>query len=163
MSSSEPAVPKPRPVLVIADEQTLETVRMELADGGPFRVKAATGAREAIAAVPSTQPHAILIQSGRVQARQILMLKQLAELASSRRVPIVMFEGPLEDELEERRNELGIAQVVDGVYRLAPVLEAMHGCIRQVEQMRRTEQIRRNLARAANRTRTSQAPDSEPQ
>lgn len=160
MSSSQHAIPQPRPLLIIADEASLENVRMELADAGPFRVKAVTTAREALAAVPSVQPHAVLIQAGMVQARQLLMLRQVAELAASRKVPVVMFQGPLDEELEERRQQLGIAQVVDGEYRLAPVLEALRGCIARIDQLRRTDQIRRNLARAAGKMRPTDPPPS---
>lgn len=160
MSSGQHSVPQPRPLIIIAKEDVLETVRIELADAGPFRVKAVSGTREALAAVPSTQPHAVLIQAGLAQPRQLLMLRQVAELAGSRKVPILFFNGPIDEELEEKRQQLGIAQVVDGEYRLAPVLEALHGCITRVDELRRTDQIRRNLARAAGKMRPTDPPPS---
>ncbi|MBX3460878.1 MAG: hypothetical protein KF696_13095 [Planctomycetes bacterium] len=148
-----------RPIVLVADEAILETMRMELADAAPLRVKAVPTMQEALAAIPTAQPHAILIQNGKAQPRQLMIAKQISQLAASRKVPIVIFGGPLDPALEVKRNDFGIAEVVDGAYLLAPVLEALKSAIGKIDALRRTDQIRRKIASISQNLKPYQAPE----
>lgn len=151
--------PTLRPVVVVADETLLETIRMELADAAPLRVKAVSNMQEALKAIPAAQPHALLIQNGKAQPRQLMIARQIADLAASRKVPIVIFGGPLDPALELKRNDYGIYEVVDGGYVLAKVLEALKTAIGKIDALRRTDHIRRKIASISQNLKPYQAPD----
>lgn len=148
-----------RPIVLVADETILETIRMELADAAPLRVKAVPTMQEALTAIPTAQPHAILVQNGKAQPRQLMIAKQISQLAASRKVPIVIFGGPLPPALEVKRNDFGISEVVDGDYALAPVLEALKGAIGKIDALRRTDHIRRKIASISQNLKPYQAPE----
>lgn len=150
--------PTLRPVVVVADETLLETIRMELADAAPLRVKAVSNMQEALKAIPAAQPHALLIQNGKAQPRQLMIARQIADLAASRKVPIVIFGGPLDPALELKRNDYGIYEVVDGGYVLAKVLEALKTAIGKIDALRRTDHIRRKIASISQNLKPFQAP-----
>ncbi|MCC7509065.1 MAG: hypothetical protein IT464_06795 [Planctomycetes bacterium] len=151
--------PTLRPVVVVADETLLETIRMELADAAPLRVKAVSNMQEALKAIPAAQPHALLIQNGKAQPRQLMIARQIADLAASRKVPIVIFGGPLDPALELKRNDYGIYEVVDGGYVLAKVLEALKTAIGKIDALRRTDHIRRKIASISQNLKPFQAPE----
>lgn len=151
-----------RPVVVVADETLLETIRMELADAAPLRVKAVSNIQDALKAIPAAQPHALLIQNGKAQPRQMMIARQIADLAASRKVPIVIFGGPLDPALELKRSDYGIYEVVDGGYVLAKVLEALKTAIGKIDALRRTDHIRRKIANISQNLKPFQAPEQSP-
>jgi uncharacterized protein (DUF1800 family) len=66
--------------------------------------------------------------------QHILAAKQLADLSSARKVPVVIFGGPLDAALEEKKAGVGITDVVNGDYKLAPVLEAIKTAIGRIDK-----------------------------
>jgi FixJ family two-component response regulator len=151
--------PTLRCLLLVADAAILQQAATELAEAGPFRVKAYPTPQKALPGIPAAQPYLLVVQNG-ASIRQLMMARQVAELAGSRKVPIVMFGGPLDEDLNSQRQRVGIWEVVEGDFQLTPVLEAVRACLARIDQMLKSERIRRNLARAAERLRPTDPPPS---
>lgn len=144
-----------RGVLLVAAPATREAMRLELADAGPLRVKAASTAKELLAAVPTAEPHALLVELGLLPPQVLRAARELAELSTSRKVPVVIFGGPLPPELDRQREVLCIRAVVDGPYRLQPVLAALRGAIAWADQLKKTAAIRERLKAASEKLKPS--------
>ena len=126
-------------------------MRLELTDAGPLKVKAVTGRREFLAAVSGARPIALLVQNGLIPPQVIRAARELAELTLSRKVPVVVFGGPLDEATEKIRENVGIREVVDGIYRLQPVIDALKRAVAWSNQAKKTEQIRERLRQASGR------------
>jgi DNA-binding NtrC family response regulator len=162
MTSERRTTPNMRSILLLAPEDVLSEARMELSDAGPLRVKAVSNVKEALNAIPSAQPHVLVIQVGLAGARQILTLRNVADLAASRKVPVVMFGQELPEDLDSRREKLHIHEVVPKPYRLGPVLEAIRAAMTYADKLRHTDEVRRKLARASQKLRPVQPPPEPP-
>lgn len=126
-------------------------MRLEIADAGPLKVKAVSGRREFLAAVSTSRPIALLVENGLIPPQVIRAARELAELSVSRKVPVVVFGGPLDEATEKARESLGIREVIDGVYRLQPVIEGLKRAVGWANQAKKTEQIRERLRQASGR------------
>jgi hypothetical protein len=135
-------IPPLRAILLIAAESEAENIRIQLADAAMLRVKSATNAREATDLIPQVRPHALLIQKGQVAPLTIKSLRELAELTARRRVPVLCFEGPLPPDVEEQREALGIWEVLDGAFKLAPTVEALRAAIARSDKLRDSSKVR---------------------
>jgi hypothetical protein len=140
-----------RGLLVIASHEVGEVARMEIAEAAPLRVKAVPSARMALASVGEIKPYAILVENGAAPIQAVQAVRNLAELTMSRKVPVVIFNGPLEPGIEAQRETFGIAQVLDGEYRLQPTLDALKAAIGKIDRMYRTNKIRERLRTASDR------------
>lgn len=140
-----------RGILVIATPQLGETARMELAEAAPLRVKAVSGARAALSAVAEIKPYALLVEYGAAPMQAVQAVRNLAELTMSRSVPVIMMGGPLDPGIEAHRETFGIAQVLDGPYRMQPVLDALKASISKVDRLHRSNKIRQRLRAASDR------------
>jgi len=163
MASERRTVPNMRSIVLLASDELLSTARMELADAGPFKVKAVDTVKAALAALPTTQPHALVVELGKASAVQLRTLRDVAELAASRKVPIVIFGGELPEDLESRREALQIWGTATGPYRVGPVLEAVRRAIGMADQRKRTDEVRRKLATASQKLRPVQPPPETPE
>lgn len=139
-----------RGILVIASPEVGETARLEIAAAGPLRVKAVTGARAALAAISDIKPCALLVENGAAPMQAVQAVRNLAELTMSRHVPVVMMGGPLDPGIEAQREAYGIAEVIDGPYRLEPAIDALRAAIGKVARMSRSSKIRRRLRAASD-------------
>lgn len=126
-------------------------MRLELTDAGPLKVKAVSGRREFLAAVSGARPVALLVQNGLIPPQVVRAARELAELTLSRKVPVVVFGGPLDEATEKIRENVGIREVVDGIYRLQPVIDALKRAVAWSNQAKKTEQIRERLRQASGR------------
>lgn len=146
---------------------------MELADSAILLVKAVSTVKEVLTSIPTARPHCLVLQNNMAMPQHILAAKQLADLSASRKVPVVIFGGPLDPALDEKKANIGITDVVDGDYRLGPVLEAIKTAIGRVDKAmlelrqaaeakqkaaqqkleadRRRQQIQERLARASQK------------
>lgn len=140
-----------RGLLVIASHEVGETARMAIAEAAPLRVKAVPGARMALASVGDIKPYAILVENGAAPIQAVQAVRNLAELTMSRKVPIVIFNGPLDPGVEAQRENFGIAQVLDGEFKLQSALDALKAAIGKVDRMHRTNKIRERLRTASDK------------
>src|SRR5690606_4381781 len=104
---------------------------------------AAAGARQALAAVGQVNPHILVFEAGLVPVPAMQAVKNMAELAASRPVPLIMVGGPLSAALEPQRQALGIVQVLDGAFNGAALVEAIKALVEKWEQARRESQVRK--------------------
>ncbi|MBX3474302.1 MAG: hypothetical protein KF754_07960 [Planctomycetes bacterium] len=134
MTGPKPTTSAKRSIVLLVRPEILETARMELADTAILLVKAVTTVKEALTSIPAARPHCLVFQNNMAMPQHILAAKQLADLSASRKVPVVIFGGPLDPALDEKKANLGITDVVDGEYKLAPVLEAIKTAIARVDK-----------------------------
>lgn len=130
-------------VLVVASEVIgVEAARL-LGEQPGLRSKAVSGARQALAAVGQVNPHILVFEAGLVPVPAMQAVKNMAELAASRPVPLIMVGGPLSAALEPQRQALGIVQVLDGAFNGAALVEAIKALVDKWEQARRESQVRK--------------------
>jgi len=130
-------------VLVVASEVIgVEAARL-LGEQPGLRSKAVSGARQALAAVGQVNPHILVFEAGLVPVPAMQAVKNMAELAASRPVPLIMVGGPLSAALEPQRQALGIVQVLDGAFNGAALVEAIKALVEKWEQARRESQVRK--------------------
>lgn len=173
-----------RPILLLAQPGVVELASVQLAATGHFQVKTTSSVKEALTAIPAARPWALLLQADAVQPQHIVAARQLAELSASRKVPIVVFGGPLDAATEARREALGIVHVVDGNFEVMAIEGAIQAAIAPMEekareemeraqqqreaqqarldQQRKAAQIRERLAQAAAKLKPPPSYDSEP-
>ena len=125
MTGAKPTTSAKRSIVLLARPEILETARMELADSAILLVKAVSTVKEVLTSIPTARPHCLVLQNNMAMPQHILAAKQLADLSASRKVPVVIFGGPLDAALDEKKANIGITDVVDGDYKLGPVLEAI--------------------------------------
>jgi len=135
MTGQKPTTSAKRPILLMARPEVLETARLELSDSALLTVKAVSTVKDALTSIPAARPVCLVFQNNMAMPQHILAAKQLADLSASRKVPVVIFAGPLEAALAEKKANLGITDVVDGDYKLAPVLEAIKTAIGRVDKV----------------------------
>ncbi len=157
-----------RTIVLVAAQDLLEQLTRDLSDGG-LLVRAFASAQQAVAALPKAQPHALVVQQGQAQPRQLIMARQLAELAASRKVPVVLFGVPDDESLDQLKAKIGILETLGSEFTPEQLLEAVRGAILKVDQWLKQAQkariIRQNLARAAeklNQPRPDQPEDDDP-
>lgn len=130
-------------VLVVASEVIgVEAARL-LGEQPGLRSKAVSGARQALAAVGQVNPHILVFEAGLVPVPAMQAVKNMAELAASRPVPLIMVGGPLSAALEPQRQALGIVQVLDGAFNGAALVEAIKALVEKWEQARRESHVRK--------------------
>lgn len=135
MTGAKPTTSAKRSIVLLARPEILETARMELSDSAILLVKAVSTVKEVLTSIPTARPHCLVLQNNMAMPQHILAAKQLADLSASRKVPVVIFGGPLDAALEEKKGNVGITDVVNGDYKLAPVLEAIKTAIGRVDKV----------------------------
>jgi len=166
-----------RPVLLLASPATALRGSVDLLASGVVSVKAVATVKEALTSIPMMRPAVLVIESGAAQSAHIVAARQLAELSASRKVPIVIVGGPLDEATESKRQSLGIAAVIDGAWNGAAVIEAIKPIIEEMDRQlrekqaaedarmgaaRKQNQIRERLAQAAQKLRPPPSYDVEP-
>lgn len=155
-----------RSILLLAQPSIALRANMELTATGKVTVKSASTIKDALRAIPQTQPAVLIIESGTAQTGHIIAAKQLAELSASRKVPIVIVGGPLDAATVASRPALGIVAVIDGDWDTEAVLAAIQPIFDEMDQkaqekqaaedarmakFNKQQQIRDRLAQAAQK------------
>ncbi|MCB9935421.1 MAG: hypothetical protein H6840_06990 [Planctomycetes bacterium] len=130
-------------VLVVASETVGAQAGKLLSEQSGLRAKAVSGARQALAAIGQVNPHILVFEAGLVPVPAMQAVKNMAELAASRPVPLILLSGPLSAALEQQRATLGIVQVLDGTFDGAALLAAIRALIEKWENARRESQLRK--------------------
>ncbi|MCA8913808.1 MAG: hypothetical protein KDB90_00250 [Planctomycetes bacterium] len=132
-----------RGVLVVASEEIGAAATRRL-DGQPgLRAKAVTGPRPALGAIGSFGPHILVFEAGRVPVPAMQAVKNMAELAASRPVPLIMVAGPLDEAVENQRENLGIVEVLDSPFDGAALADAVKALVEKWELARKESQLRK--------------------
>lgn len=164
MSNPTPAPAPRRPVVFLGKPESLEMIRAQFEAANGLTVKAVGSIKEALTTISTARPQALFIEAGAAQPQHIVAAKQLAELSASRKVPVVMFGGPLDPALDAKRASIGIVTVLDGAFQFDAAVEAITAAISAIdetlraqqtrtEQQRRQAQIRQRLAQASMKLR----------
>jgi DNA-binding NtrC family response regulator len=130
-------------VLIVASEAIGAEAAQLLGEQPGLRAKAVNGARQALGAVGQVNPHILVFEAGLVPVPAMQAVKNMAELAASRPVPLIMVGGPLNSALEQQRQALGIVNVLDGAFDGNALLDAIQALIEKWEQARRESQLRK--------------------
>lgn len=139
-----------RGLLVIASTETGESVRAQIAESAPLQVKSVTGARMALAAVGEVRPYAILVENGVAPMQALQAVRNMSELTLSRKVPIVIFNGPLEPGIKAQRETFGIAHVLDGEFVLQEALDALRDAVGKIDRLYHSSKVRERLRTASD-------------
>jgi DNA-binding response OmpR family regulator len=133
-------------VLLVVSAEVGEVARADVAAVGTYRVKAVTGARNALAAIADTKPQVLVFESGLVPTPAMQAVRNMAELTASRKVPIIMICGPLDPAQEKLRVSLGISEVLDGPYNPKTLLLAIQHEITKIDKQLEDTRLRRQTA-----------------
>jgi DNA-binding NtrC family response regulator len=130
-------------VLIIASEEIGRSAEWAFAAAGALHSKAVAGARPALAAIASLKPHFLVIEAGRLPVPGMQAVKNMAELAASRPVPVVMICGPLDETFEKLRTSLGITHVLNSPFDAKAVVEYIKTTIEKAQAVRRESEERK--------------------
>jgi len=130
-------------VLVVATDEVGQAAEQALNAAGALRAKAVPGARQALAAIGSLGPHFLVIQAGHVPVPGMQAVKNMAELAASRPVPVLMVCGPLDATVEKQRAALGIADVLNMPFDRDAVVKWIKEAIEKAEAAKRESALRK--------------------
>lgn len=121
-----------RSAMMIASPEGTEDARAQIADAVQLKVRAVTGLRLALAQIPHLKPHALLIEHGALSCGGMRAARELSELSSRRRVPVVVFGATEHWSVNERR-ECGVSHVVVG-RRLRDMVDTLHFAIEHADE-----------------------------
>ncbi|MCA8937671.1 MAG: hypothetical protein KDB68_15860 [Planctomycetes bacterium] len=144
-----------RNVLLVASEEIGSAASKVLNSASGLHAQAVTGPRAALGAIGALKPHFIVFEAGRVPMPAMQAVKNMAELATARKVPVLMVCGPTDESIEQLRSSLGVVEVLDEPYESVALLKAIQDLIEKIEQARRDSQMRQQkqqLIRARLRT-----------
>jgi DNA-binding NtrC family response regulator len=130
-------------VLVVASEEVGQAAEKAFAAAGALHCKAVAGARPALAAIGTVKPHFLVIEAGRLPVPGMQAVKNMAELAASRPVPLIMVCGPLDATVEKMRTSLGIAHVLNSPFEAKAVVEFVKATIEKAQSVRRESEERK--------------------
>jgi DNA-binding NtrC family response regulator len=130
-------------VLVIASEEIGRSAVKAFAIAGALHAKSVTGARPALAAIGSMKPNFLVIENGCLPVPGMQAVKNMAELAASRTVPLIMICGPLDAAIEKQRTSLGIVQVLNAPFDGKAVVEFIKATIERAQAVRRESEERK--------------------
>ena len=132
-----------RGVLIVASEEIGSHAAKHIGEKPGLRSKSVTGARAALGAISSFAPHILVFEAGMVPVPAMQAVKNMAELAASRQVPLIMVCGPLDETAEKLRETLGIVEVLEGAYSTSALVEAIQALVDKWEQARQESQVRK--------------------
>lgn len=131
-----------RGVLLVVSEEIGHAASAVLTAAGHLNPKAVTGPRAALGAIGQLQPQILVFEAGRVPVAAMQAVKNMAELAASRKVPVIMVCGPVDETVQQLSESLGIVKVLDEPYASAGLLEVIQEHFEKLEQARRDSQLR---------------------
>ncbi|MCB9895153.1 MAG: hypothetical protein H6839_11935 [Planctomycetes bacterium] len=132
-----------RGVLVVASEEIGAAATRQIEGQPGLRAKAVTGPRPALGAIGTFGPHILVFEAGRVPVPAMQAVKNMAELAASRPVPLIIVAGPLDAAMEAQRENLGIVEVLDSPFQGAALVEAVKQLVEKWESARKESQLRK--------------------
>ncbi|MCA8920024.1 MAG: hypothetical protein KDB32_13165, partial [Planctomycetes bacterium] len=114
-----------RNVLLVASEEIGSAASKVLNSATGLHAQAVTGPRAALGAIGALKPHFIVFEAGRVPMPAMQAVKNMAELATARKVPVLMVCGPTDESIEQLRSSLGVVEVLDEPYESVALLKAI--------------------------------------